>query len=148
FYAWAGPWFPGEFEHRGATIERIASHVYLGNDGILGLTLGVVVTFVFIFVLFGAVLEKSGGVKFFVVLAFVVTGKSPGGPAKGAVVGSAMMGSISGTALGNVATTGPFTIPMMKKVGYKKEEAAGVEAAASTGGQILPPIMGAGAFLI
>lgn len=148
FYAWAGPWFPGEFQHRGATIERISSYVYLGNDGILGLTLGVVVTFVFIFVLFGAVLQKCGGGNFFVGLAFVLTGKSPGGPAKGAVVGSAMMGSISGTALGNVATTGPFTIPMMKKVGYKKEEAAGVEAAASTGGQILPPIMGAGAFLI
>lgn len=148
FYAWAGPWFPGDFQHRGATIERIASYVYLGNDGILGLTLGVVVTFVFIFVLFGALLQKCGGGNFFVGLAFVLTGKSPGGPAKGAVVGSAMMGSISGTALGNVATTGPFTIPMMKKVGYKKEEAAGVEAAASTGGQILPPIMGAGAFLI
>lgn len=148
FYAWAGPWFPGEFGHRGATIERLSSYVYLGNDGILGLTLGVVVTFVFIFVLFGAVLQKTGGGNYFIGLAFCLTGRSPGGPAKGAVVGSAMMGSISGTALGNVATTGPFTIPMMKKVGYKKEEAAGVEAAASTGGQILPPIMGAGAFLI
>lgn len=148
FYAWAGPWFPGDFSHRGVTIERLSSFVYLGSDGILGMTLGVVVTFVFIFVLFGAVLEKTGGGNFFIGLAFCLTGRSPGGPAKGAVVGSAMMGSISGTALGNVATTGPFTIPMMKKVGYKKEEAAGVEAAASTGGQILPPIMGAGAFLI
>lgn len=148
FYAWAGPWFPGDFQHRGATIQRLSSYVYLGSDGILGMTLGVVVTFVFIFVLFGALLQKTGGGNFFIGLAFCLTGRSPGGPAKGAVVGSAMMGSISGTALGNVASTGPFTIPMMKKVGYKKEEAAGVEAAASTGGQILPPIMGAGAFLI
>ncbi|WP_291798656.1 TRAP transporter fused permease subunit [Brevibacterium sp.] len=148
FYAWAGPWFPGAFNHRGATIERLSAYVYLGNDGILGMTLGVVVTFVFIFVLFGALLQKTGGGNFCIGLAFVLTGRYPGGPAKGAVVGSAMMGSISGTALGNVATTGPFTIPMMKKVGYNKEEAAGVEAAASTGGQILPPIMGAGAFLI
>lgn len=148
FYAWAGPWFPGDFRHRGVTIERLSSYVYLGNDGILGLTLGVVVTFVFIFVLFGALLQKTGGGNFFIGLAFVLTGRSPGGPAKGAVVGSALMGSVSGTAIGNVATTGPFTIPMMKKVGYKPNEAAGVEAAASTGGQILPPIMGAGAFLM
>lgn len=148
FYAWAGPWFPGQFQHRGVTIERLSSYVYLGGDGILGLTLGVVVTFVFIFILFGALLQKTGGGNFFIGLAFVLTGRSPGGPAKGAIVGSAMMGSISGTAIGNVATTGPFTIPMMKKVGYKSHEAAGVEAAASTGGQILPPIMGAGAFLM
>lgn len=148
FYAWAGPWFPGDFSHSGRTIQRLSTHVYLGTDGILGFTLGVVVTFVFIFILFGALLQKSGGGNFFIGLAFALTGKSRGGPAKGAVLGSAMMGSISGSAIGNVATTGPFTIPMMKKVGYKKHEAAGVEAAASTGGQVLPPIMGAGAFLI
>lgn len=148
FYAWAGPWFPGDFQHRGATIQRLSTHVYLGTDGILGFTLGVVVTFVFIFILFGALLQKSGGGNFFIGLAFALTGKSRGGPAKGAVLGSALMGSISGSAIGNVATTGPFTIPMMKKVGYRKHDAAGVEAAASTGGQVLPPIMGAGAFLI
>ncbi|RKQ84009.1 TRAP transporter 4TM/12TM fusion protein [Mycolicibacterium mucogenicum 261Sha1.1M5] len=148
FYAWAGPWFPGVFRHRGATIERLSTHVYLGTDGILGFTLGVVVTFVFIFILFGAMLQKSGGGNFFIGLAFALTGKSRGGPAKGAVLGSALMGSVSGSAIGNVATTGPFTIPMMKKVGYKSHDAAGIEAAASTGGQVLPPIMGAGAFLI
>lgn len=148
FYAWAGPWFPGPFQHSGATIERLSSHVYLGTDGILGFTLGVVVTFVFIFIFFGALLQKTGGGNFFIGLAFVLTGRSPGGPAKGAVVGSALMGSVSGSAIGNVATTGPFTIPMMRKVGYKRHEAAGIEAAASTGGQVLPPIMGAGAFLI
>ena len=148
FYAWAGPWFPGQFQHGGATVQRLSTHVYLGGDGILGLTLGVVVTFVFIFVLFGALLQKTGGGNFFIGLAYCLTGRARGGPAKGAVVGSAMMGSISGTAIGNVATTAPFTIPMMKKVGYKKEEAAGLEAAASTGGQILPPIRGAGAFLM
>lgn len=148
FYAWAGPWFPGDFQHRGVTLQRLSTHVYLGTDGILGFTLGVVVTFVFIFILFGALLQKSGGGNFFIGLAFALTGRSRGGPAKGAVVGSALMGSVSGSAIGNVATTGPFTIPMMKKVGYKKHDAAGVEAAASTGGQVLPPIMGAGAFLI
>ena len=148
YYAWAGPLIPGQFSHSGATYERIATHTYLGNDGIYGLTLGVVVTFVFVFILFGALLSKTGGGNFFVGLAYVLTGRMVGGPAKGAVLGSALMGSVSGSAIANVVTTGPFTIPLMKKVGYKKHDAAGVEAAASTGGQILPPIMGAGAFLM
>ncbi|WP_460776431.1 TRAP transporter permease [Nocardiopsis nanhaiensis] len=148
FYAWIGPLIPGQFGHSGATVQRIATHTYLGNDGIYGLTLGVVVTFVFVFILFGALLSKTGGGNFFVGLAYVLTGRMVGGPAKGAVLSSALMGSISGSAIANVATTGPFTIPLMKRVGYKKHDAAGVEAAASTGGQILPPIMGAGAFLM
>ncbi len=130
------------------TRERIATHAFLGNDGIYGLTLGVVVTFVFVFILFGALLSKTGGGNFFVGLAYVLTGRMVGGPAKGAVLGSALMGSVSGSAIANVVTTGPFTIPLMKRVGYKKHDAAGVEAAASTGGQVLPPIMGAGAFLM
>ncbi|MFL1379801.1 MULTISPECIES: TRAP transporter permease [unclassified Nocardiopsis] len=147
FYAWIGPLIPGQFGHSGATIQRIATHSYLG-DGIYGLTLGVVVTFVFVFILFGALLSKTGGGNFFVGLAYVLTGRMVGGPAKGAVLSSALMGSVSGSAIANVVSTGPFTIPLMKKVGYKKHDAAGVEAAASTGGQILPPIMGAGAFIM
>ncbi|WP_431872883.1 TRAP transporter permease [Nocardiopsis eucommiae] len=148
YYAWIGPLIPGDFGHSGVTIQRISTHAYLGNDGIYGLTLGVVVTFVFVFILFGALLSKTGGGNFFVGLAYVLTGRMVGGPAKGAVLGSALMGSVSGSAIANVVTTGPFTIPLMKKVGYKKHDAAGVEAAASTGGQVLPPIMGAGAFLM
>ncbi|MGW8530508.1 MULTISPECIES: TRAP transporter permease [Nocardiopsidaceae] len=147
FYAWIGPLVPGQFGHSGATIQRIATHSYLG-DGIYGMTLGVVVTFVFVFILFGALLSKTGGGSFFVGLAYVLTGRMVGGPAKGAVLGSALMGSVSGSAIANVVSTGPFTIPLMKKVGYRKHDAAGVEAAASTGGQILPPIMGAGAFIM
>ncbi|CAL9530523.1 hypothetical protein SUDANB121_04046 [Nocardiopsis dassonvillei] len=147
FYAWIGPLIPGQFQHSGATIQRIATHSYLG-DGIYGLTLGVVVTFVFVFILFGALLSKTGGGNFFVGLAYVLTGRMVGGPAKGAVLSSALMGSVSGSAIANVVSTGPFTIPLMKKVGYRRHDAGGVEAAASTGGQILPPIMGAGAFIM
>ncbi|MFI6574668.1 TRAP transporter permease [Nocardiopsis sp. NPDC050513] len=147
YYAWIGPLIPGQFGHTGATIQRISTHAYLG-DGIYGLTLGVVVTFVFVFILFGALLSKTGGGNFFVGLAYVVTGRMVGGPAKGAVLASALMGSVSGSAIANVVTSGPFTIPLMRKVGYRREDAAGVEAAASTGGQILPPIMGAGAFIM
>lgn len=147
FYAWIGPLIPGQFQHSGATIQRIATHSYLG-DGIYGLTLGVVITFVFVFILFGALLSKTGGGNFFVGLAYVLTGRMVGGPAKGAVLSSALMGSVSGSAIANVVSTGPFTIPLMKKVGYRRHDAGGVEAAASTGGQILPPIMGAGAFIM
>ncbi|WP_150236743.1 TRAP transporter permease [Nocardiopsis quinghaiensis] len=146
-YAWIGPLIPGRFGHSGATIQRIATHSYLG-DGVYGLTLGVVVTFVFVFILFGALLSKTGGGSFFVGLAYVLTGRMVGGPAKGAVLGSALMGSVSGSAIANVVSTGPFTIPLMRRVGYRRHDAAGVEAAASTGGQILPPIMGAGAFIM
>ncbi|GAA1082852.1 TRAP transporter permease [Nocardiopsis metallicus] len=147
-YAYYGPYISGQFGHSGYTRERIATYTFLNNDGIFGLTLGVVVTFVFVFILFGSLLSKTGGGNFFVGLAYVFTGRMVGGPAKGAVLGSALMGSISGSAIANVVTSGPFTIPLMKKVGYKKHDAAGVEAAASTGGQVLPPIMGAGAFLM
>ena len=147
YYAMVGWMIPGQFGHSGARIERIATQSYLG-DGVYGLTLGVVVTFVFVFILFGALLSRTGGGNFFVGLAYVLTGRMVGGPAKGAVLGSAMMGSVSGSAIANVVTTGPFTIPLMYKVGYKRHDAAGIEAAASTGGQVLPPIMGAGAFIM
>ncbi|MHB2267424.1 TRAP transporter permease [Aliihoeflea sp. PC F10.4] len=145
---WLGEFMPGILSHRGYNIERLIAQLYLGQEGIFGLPLGVAATYVFIFVLFGAVLEVTGAGKFFIDLAYAATGKKRGGPAKAAVVASCTMGSITGSAIANVATTGPFTIPLMKRLGYKPSQAAGIEAAASTGGQITPPLMGAGAFLI
>lgn len=147
-YAWTGPLIPGPFSHSGQLYQRIATYSYLSDDGVFGVPLGVAATFVFAFIFFGALLQKTGGGDFFIGLAYALTGRYAGGPAKGAVVGSAMMGSITGSAIANTVTTGAFTIPMMKRVGYKKHEAAGVEAAASTGGQLLPPVMGAGAFVM
>ncbi|OEY66399.1 TRAP transporter permease [Marinobacter sp. X15-166B] len=145
---WLGEWMPGILEHRGYTIDRVAGHLYLGQEGIFGLPLGVAATYIFIFVLFGAFLECTGAGKFFIDMAYAATGRQRGGPAKAAVLASAGMGSISGSAIANVVTTGAFTIPLMKRLGYKPKQAGGVEAAASTGGQIMPPLMGAGAFLI
>ena len=145
---WLGEFLPGILEHRGYRIDRIVSQLYMGLEGIFGIPLGVAATVVFIFVLFGAFLETTGAGKFFIDLAYAAAGRQRGGPAKAAVVASGFMGSISGSAIANVVTSGAFTIPLMKKLGYKPEEAGGVEAAASTGGQIMPPIMGAGAFLI
>ncbi|WP_114967037.1 TRAP transporter permease [Alkalilacustris brevis] len=143
-----GEWMPGIMSHRGASVERLIGQLYLGQEGIFGLPLGVAATYVFMFVLFGAFLEVTGAGRFFIDLAFAATGRKPGGPAKAAVVASAGMGSISGSAIANVVTTGAFTIPLMKRLGYKGKQAGGIEAAASTGGQITPPLMGAGAFLI
>ncbi len=148
FYAYAGPHMPGVLAHKGYGTERLVGQLYLTTEGIFGLPLGVASTFVFIFILFGSLLEATGAGKFFIDIAYALAGRSRGGPAKTSVISSAFMGSLSGSAIANVVTTGAFTIPLMKKLGYKPEEAAGVEAAASTGGQIMPPIMGAGAFLI
>ncbi|MCA8865791.1 MULTISPECIES: TRAP transporter permease [unclassified Halomonas] len=145
---WLGEWMPGILEHRGYTIDRVAGQLYLGQEGIFGLPLGVAATYIFIFVLFGAFLECTGAGKFFIDMAYAATGRQRGGPAKAAVLASAGMGSISGSAIANVVTTGAFTIPLMKRLGYKPKQAGGIEAAASTGGQIMPPLMGAGAFLI
>ncbi|MBL1266959.1 MAG: TRAP transporter permease [Halomonas sp.] len=145
---WLGEWMPGILEHRGYTIDRVAGQLYLGQEGIFGLPLGVAATYIFIFVLFGAFLECTGAGKFFIDMAYAATGRQRGGPAKAAVLASAGMGSISGSAIANVVTTGAFTIPLMKRLGYKAKQAGGIEAAASTGGQIMPPLMGAGAFLI
>ncbi|MGR4066988.1 TRAP transporter permease [Halomonas sp. LR3S48] len=156
-YAFAGPrgelpwladWMPGIMSHRGYGLDRVAGQLYLGQEGIFGLPLGVAATYIFIFVLFGAFLESTGAGKFFIDLAYAATGRQRGGPAKAAVLASAGMGSISGSAIANVVTTGAFTIPLMKRLGYKPHQAGGIEAAASTGGQIMPPLMGAGAFLI
>ena len=139
---------PGILNHRGYTLERMASQMTLGAEGIYGIPLGVAATFIFVFVLFGAFLEVTGAGKFFIDLAYAATGRQRGGPAKAAVIASAGMGSISGSAIANVVTTGAFTIPLMKKLGYRPAQAGGIEAAASTGGQIMPPLMGAGAFLM
>lgn len=141
-------WMPGILNHRGYSLERMASQMTLGAEGIFGIPLGVAATFVFVFVLFGAFLEATGAGKFFIDLAYAATGRQRGGPAKAAVIASAGMGSISGSAIANVVTTGAFTIPLMKKLGYRPAQAGGIEAAASTGGQIMPPLMGAGAFLM
>ena len=145
---WLGEWMPGILEHRGYTFDRVAGQLYLGQEGIFGLPLGVAATYIFIFVLFGAFLECTGAGKFFIDMAYAATGRQRGGPAKAAMLASAGMGSISGSAIANVVTTGAFTIPLMKRLGYKAKQAGGIEAAASTGGQIMPPLMGAGAFLI
>jgi TRAP transporter 4TM/12TM fusion protein len=147
-YAFYGPYMPELIIHKGYSIERIATTLWLTTEGIFGLPIGVAATFVYVFVLFGAVLEATGGGNFFIDLAYALTGRFSGGPAKTAVVASGFMGSVSGSAVGNVVATGTFTIPMMKRVGYRPHVAAAIEAAASTGGQLMPPIMGAGAFLM
>jgi TRAP transporter 4TM/12TM fusion protein len=147
-FGYFGPWMPELIIHKGYSVERIATTLSLTTEGIFGLPLGVAATFVFIFILFGAFLDKTGAGTFFINLSYSITGRFSGGPAKTAVVASGFMGSVAGSAVANVVATGSFTIPMMKKIGYRKHVAAAVEAAASTGGQLMPPIMGAGAFLM
>jgi TRAP transporter 4TM/12TM fusion protein len=147
-YAKLGPYMPGFLNHRGYSIGRIASHMYYTTEGILGIPIGVSSTFIFLFILFGAFLEKTGIGKFFIDLANSLAGKAVGGPAKVSVLSSALTGTISGSSVANTVGTGSFTIPLMKSLGYKPEFAGAVEAAASTGGQIMPPIMGAAAFLM
>ncbi|MFH1058417.1 MAG: TRAP transporter permease [Pseudomonadota bacterium] len=147
-FAIFGPYLPDVFAHKGYSLERIATTLWLTTEGIFGVPLYVASTFVFVFVLFGAFLDASGGGNFFIELAHALTGRFSGGPAKTSVIASGFMGSVSGSAVGNVVATGSFTIPMMKKVGYRPHVAGAIEAAASTGGQLMPPIMGAGAFLM
>jgi TRAP transporter 4TM/12TM fusion protein len=147
-YLMAGPYMPGLLAHRGYDYERLIGNAYTSYNGIFGPVADIFATFVFIFILFGAILQKSGAGQFFVDLPFALAGKSRGGPAKVAVAVSALMGSVNGSPVANVMTTGSVTIPLMKRVGYSREFSGGVEASASVGGQMLPPIMGAGAFLI
>jgi TRAP transporter 4TM/12TM fusion protein len=147
-YAKLGPYLPGLLAHRGYTFERIISHMYLALEGIMGIPLGVSATFVFMFILFGAFLDKTGVGKFFIDLAYSLTGHLRSGPAMTAVLASGLMGSVSGSSVANTVTTGAFTIPLMKKTGYEPHFAGAVEAAASTGGQIMPPVMGAAAFIM
>jgi TRAP transporter 4TM/12TM fusion protein len=147
-YALFGPYMPGFLAHRGLDLESLIQTMFFTTEGILGTPLGVSSTFIFLFLLFGAFLVKTGVGQYFNDLAVAVAGKATGGPAKVAIFSSALQGTISGSSVANVVTSGSFTIPMMKKLGYRKEFAGAVEAAASTGGQLMPPIMGAAAFLM
>ena len=145
-YCYFGRSMPDMLAHRGFNVARIVNHMYLGTEGIFGTPLEVSSTFVFMFILFGAVLEKTGLGKFIIDLSLALAGWSTGGPAKVAVVSSGLMGTVSGSSVANVCTT--FTIPLMKSVGYEPYFAGAVEAVASTGGQIMPPVMGAAAFIM
>jgi len=147
-YAFIGPYIPGKLAHRGANFETLVQHLYYTTEGIFGIPIGVSSTFIFLFILFGAFLERTGLGQLFIDLANSVAGWAAGGPAKVAVISSALLGTVSGSSVANVVGTGSFTIPMMKRLGYKPEFAGAVEATASTGGQLMPPIMGAAAFLM
>ena len=147
-YALAGPRLPGILAHRGYGPTRLLEQLYLSTEGIWGIPLGVSADFVYLFVLFGAVLDVAGGGALLIGLADRVAGQTKGGPAKTAAVASALMGSLSGSAVANVVTTGTFTIPLMRRAGFKPFFAGAIEAAASTGGQLMPPVMGAGAFIL
>lgn len=147
-YSAFGDMLPGALATKAYSLQELIQFQIFSANGVFGSALGIAATTVFIFVLFGAFLEVTGAGKFFIDLAFSIAGKYRGGPAKAAVLASAGLGSISGSAIANTVTTGSVTIPMMKKLGYTPEQSAGIEAAASTGGQIMPPIMGAGAFVM
>jgi TRAP transporter 4TM/12TM fusion protein len=147
-YAATGPYLPGFLAHRGYGFTRLMEHLYLSTEGIWGVPLGVSADFVYLFVLFGALLEMAGGGALLIGLADRATGRTRGGPAKTAALASALMGSLSGSAVANVVTTGTFTIPLMRRSGFKPFFAGAIEAAASTGGQLMPPVMGAGAFIL
>ena len=147
-YSLAGPWMPGMLAHRGVSLTSLANHQWLSTQGVFGIALGVSTSFVFLFVLFGSLLDKAGAGNYFIKLAFSLLGHYRGGPAKAAVAASGMTGLISGSSIANTVTTGTFTIPMMKRVGYTAEQAGAVEVSASVNGQIMPPVMGAAAFLM
>ncbi|MDY0073491.1 MAG: TRAP transporter permease [Thauera sp.] len=147
-YSLAGPWMPELLAHRGVSLNALANHQWITTEGVFGIALGVSTGFVFLFVLFGALLERAGAGNYFIQLAFSMLGHMRGGPAKAAVVSSALTGMISGSSIANVVTTGTFTIPMMRRVGFSAEKAGAVEVASSVNGQIMPPVMGAAAFLM
>lgn len=147
-YGFLGPVMPPALFHSGMSLDKFIDTEILSNNGIFGIPIGAVVSYIFYFILFATFLEISGGGKLFIDLAFALTGRSRGGPAKSAVIASGVMGSINGSAVANVVGTGMFTIPLMKRGGYPATFAGGVEAAASTGGQLMPPIMGAAAFVM
>jgi TRAP transporter 4TM/12TM fusion protein len=147
-YAFIGPYLPDVFAFKGVSLRKYLSQVFLSTEGIYGIPLGVSASIVYLFVLLGALLEKAGAGQFFIKLALSVLGRFRGGPAKSAIFASGLMGTISGSSVANIVTTGTFTIPLMKKVGYPAKKAAAIEVAASTDGQLMPPIMGAAAFII
>ena len=148
FYAVYGRIFPGFLGHSGVRIPRLINFLYLTTEGIFGIALGTSATYIIGFVIFGSVLSSLGGGEWFVDVAYALTGRYRGGPAKTSVIASALMGTISGSPIANVVTTGTFTIPLMKRIGYPPEVAGAVEAVASTGGMFMPPVMGAGAFIM
>ncbi len=141
-------WVPEVIRWKGASLKKAMSHMWITSEGVFGIALGVSTKFVFLFVLFGALLDKAGAGNYFIKMAFGALGHLRGGPAKAAVVGSAATGLISGSSIANVVTTGTFTIPLMKRVGFSSEKAGAVEVASSVNGQIMPPVMGAAAFLM
>ncbi|WP_296762905.1 TRAP transporter permease, partial [Sediminimonas sp.] len=144
----ASEWVPDVIRWKGASLQKAMSHMWITSEGVFGIALGVSTKFVFLFVLFGALLDKAGAGNYFIKMAFGALGHLRGGPAKAAVVGSAATGLISGSSIANVVTTGTFTIPLMKRVGFSSEKAGAVEVASSVNGQIMPPVMGAAAFLM
>lgn len=147
-YALAGPYLPSIIAHRGETWKRMVNFLYVSTEGLFGIPAGIAATYIICFVVFGSFLEAFGAGQWFVDMAYAMTGRFRGGPAKTAVASSALMGMISGSPAANVVTTGTFTIPLMKKTGYKDHVAGAVEAVASTGGMFTPPIMGAAAFMM
>ena len=147
-YGLIGNYLPSFLHHRGFSLQRVITHLFITTHGIIGNPLGVCSTYIFLFILFGAFLEKTGIGQFFIDLANSLAGWAAGGPAKVAVLSSALQGTVSGSSVSNTVSTGSFTIPLMKSLGYTPEFAGAVEAAASTGGQIMPPVMGSAAFLI
>jgi len=147
-YAYLGPYFPGFLNHRGYDLKRIVTQMWFTTEGIMGLPLGVSTNFIFLFILFGAFLASTGIMTFFIDIANAVAGWASGGPAKVAVMSSALMGTVTGSSVANTVGSGSFTIPLMKSLGYKSEFAGAVEASASVGGMIMPPVMGAAAFLM
>jgi len=148
FYTFAGPYMPDVLAHGGASLQRVAAHQWLTTEGVFGVALGVSTNFVFLFVLFGAMLQMAGAGQYFIRVAFSLLGHMKGGPAKAGVLASGLTGLMSGSSIANVVTTGTFTIPLMKRVGFPAYKAGAVEVAASTNGQLLPPVMGAAAFLM
>jgi len=147
-YTFLGPLMPGIIAHKGNNLSEVVNHQWITTEGVFGIALGVSTSFVFLFVLFGSLLDKAGAGNYFIQVAFSLMGHMRGGPAKAAVVSSAMTGLISGSSIANVVTTGTFTIPLMKRVGFSSEKAGAVEVASSVNGQIMPPVMGAAAFLM
>jgi len=147
-YAFLGPYMPDFLAFKGVSLSRYLSNISLSTEGIYGIPLGVSSSIVYLFVLMGALLDKAGAGRFFTRLALALLGRYKGGAAKAAVMASGATGLVSGSSIANIVTTGPFTIPLMKKIGYPAKKAAAVEVAASTDGQLMPPIMGAAAFII
>lgn len=147
-FAFAGPYMPDAVAHKGISLTKAVSHYWLSTEGVFGVALGVSSSYIFLFVLFGGLLEKAGAGSYFIKVAYALLGHLRGGPAKAAVVSSGLMGMISGSSVANVVTCGTFTIPLMKRVGYPAHKAGAIETAAGVDGQIMPPVMGAAAFLM